>query len=163
MKNYAEIEITDPVTGKHAIIPTSDYELIANHVRQQDRKDYAREVLINGLTCQDSRLSNVENYILANDSLLTDFSESLDDAIHADTGEKEYMEVDDWKSEHQVAFYKAISKGTDYEQEDTVILSKDQADAIMAKNWKGCLQTTDGDDIDTAYISEITFINLYED
>lgn len=158
------IQIKDQETGRIITLSNEDYELIAMHVRNQDKKNYAVEVLCNGLTCQDSRLSNVESYIIFNEKLLEAFADSLSSSLSCNTGEKEYAEVDNWKENHEVAFYRVLSnKGTEYEQTNTVIMSKEQADAILSKQWTGTLETVDGDIVDTKYISEIDFISRYED
>lgn len=158
------MEIKDQNTGRVITLSEDDYELIAAYVRNQDKKSYAVDVLCNGLTCQDSRLSNVEAYIIFNEKLLEAFADSLSSSLSCNTGEKEYAEVDKWKENHEVAFYRVLSnKGTEYEQTDTVIMCKEQADAILSKQWTGTLETVDGDIVDVEYISEIDFISQYED
>ena len=157
------IEIKDEVTGRGIKLSKDDYEMIAAYVRAKDRHDYAIDVLMNGITGQYRDLANVEEYIINDEKKVDEFSLILDDKINSDTGEIEYSLAEEWIRKESPSFYKAISnKGTEFEQEDTVILGDAQADAIRAGKWKGDLETVDDYVISTEFISELQFVSVYD-
>lgn len=157
------VEIKDEVTGREIKLSKDDYEMIAAYVRTKDRHDYAIDVLMNGITGQYRDLANVEEYIINDEKKVDEFSLILDDKINSDTGEIEYSLAEEWIRKESPSCYKAISnKGTEFEQEDTVILSDAQADAIRTGKWKGDLETVDDYVISTEFISELQFVGVYD-
>lgn len=157
------IEIKDEVTGRGIKLSKDDYEMIAAYVRTKDRHDYAINVLMNGITGQNRYLANVEEYIISDAGKVDQFSLELYDEIYSDTGEMEYSLAEKWVRKESPSYYKAISnKGTEFEQEDTVILSDAQADAIRTGKWKGDLETVDDYVISTEFISELQFVGVYD-
>lgn len=157
------VVIKDEVTGREITLSKDDYEMIAAYVRTKDRHDYAIDVLMNGITGQYRDLANVEEYIINDEKKVDEFSLILDDKINSDTGEIEYSLAEEWIRKESPSCYKAISnKGTLDEQEDTVILSDAQADAINAGKWNGELVTVYDTVISTEFISELQFVGVYD-
>ena len=157
------VVIKDEVTGREITLSKDDYEMIAVYVRTKDRHDYAIDVLMNGITGQYRELANVEEYIINDEKKVDEFSLILDDKINSDTGEIEYGLAEEWIRKESPSCYKAISnKGTLDEQEDTVILSDAQADAINAGKWNGELVTVYDTVISTEFISELQFVGVYD-
>lgn len=144
--------------GKKFTFSKEDYEVIAAYVRVKDRHDYAVDVLMNGITGQYPDLANVEEYLISDEEKVDKFAMELDDKINGDTGEIEYNLAEKWIAKESPAYYRVISnKGTEDEQQDDVVISVSQAEAIQAGKWHGDLVTLMNTTISTEYISELQY------
>lgn len=76
--------------GKTFKLTAEQYEAVAELVRKEDRLQHARNVLGNNLSCSDSRLGNLEEFIISSEEKLDAFADALYNMLEADQGEKEY-------------------------------------------------------------------------
>lgn len=148
--------------GKTLELTAEQYEAVAELVRKEDRLQHATSVLQNNLSCTDSRLKNLEEFIISSEAKLDSFAEALYDKLESDQGEKEYFAVAELIEQCGFAVYRIISnKGTDDEQDDEAILPNELAEMLTAQD-DLTIWSTDGDYLDSAYIDEIEYVGPYE-
>lgn len=153
---YVKMKINLP-DGSVIELSEESYKAVANYVRKKDRLEYAKSVLVNNLSCNDSRMENLENYIISDESRLNAFAEALYGKLESDQGEKEYFAVDELIEKAQIAIYRIISnKGTENEQEDEAVLPKELAEKLSGLG-NVVIISTEGDRLNSAYIDEVLY------
>lgn len=151
------------------VLTEEEYETVAAYVRNQDRLEYAYEVLCNNLSCMDGGKSNLEAYLTRSENL-SNFANKLDEEIHGNTGEVEYTCVDEAVKKAEPGIYRVISnKGTEDEQEDMVILPINLAHEIEESIENpiefsvATIYNMQGEKLDSTYFSSIKYVAEYED
>lgn len=148
--------------GKTLNLTAEQYEAVAELVRKEDRLQYARDVLGNNLSCSDSRLSNLEDYIISSEEKLGAFADALYEKLESDQGEKEYFAAAGLIKQCETAVYRIVSnKGTEDEQVDEAVLPKELAEKLVTEDdlevW-----STDNGYLNSEYIDEVEYIRPYE-
>lgn len=163
------IVIKDEENNNAIHLTEEEYEIVAQYVRNQDRIDYATNVLSNNLSCDDSGKSNIEEFIINNLVLLEKYSYELNSAINDNTGEQEYYSVENFvRKELEAGYYKIlICTGAESEREETVILPKELA-SVIQKNIDTCvfsngsIYSESGEEIETCLINKISYVSSFE-
>lgn len=163
MENMNFVEIN---TAEGSLLLTkAQYTAVADYVRKADRLQYAKNVLINNLTCSDSNLGNLEDYIVFDEERLNAFADTLNDKVESDQGEKEYFAVRELIKQSNLGVYRIISnQGSDEEQEDEAVLPKELAENMLDQGNDLTICSTDGDYLYLAvtYIDEVQYVGPYE-
>lgn len=161
MKSDKNIKIDLP-NGSTLELSEESFDAVAGFVRKQDRLQYAHDVLCNNLSCSDSKMENLEEYIVSDEARLSAFADALYARLESGQGEKEYFAVDEMVQQYETAVYRIISnKGTNEEQEDEAVLPKELAEKLPVQD-DLTIWSTDGEYLDSAYINEVVFIGPYE-
>lgn len=116
----------------------------------------------NNLSCSDSRLSNLEEFIISSEEKLNAFADALYEKLESDQGEKEYFTAAELIRQCETAFYRIISnKGTEDEQEDEAVLPKELAEKLVMQD-DLTVWAIDGGYLDSEYIDEVEYVRPYE-
>ena len=155
-------KIIPMVGGKTLELTAEQYEAVAELVRREDRLQHAKNVLGNNLSCSDSRLSNLEEFVISSEEKLNAFADALYEKLESDQGEKEYFAAAELIKRCETAVYRIISnKGTEDEQEDEAVLPKELAEKLVMQDDLTVWSTDDGD-LDSEYIDEVEYVCPYE-
>lgn len=155
-------KIIPMVGGKTLELTAEQYEAVAELVRREDRLQHAKNVLGNNLSCSDSRLSNLEEFVISSEEKLNAFADALYEKLESDQGEKEYFAAAELIRQCETAFYRIISnKGTEDEQVDEAVLPKELAEKLVIEDDLTVWSTDDGD-LDSEYINEVEYVRPYE-
>lgn len=147
--------------GSMLFLSEESYAAVSDYVRKEDRLQHVKDVLSNNLTCNDSKMKNLEDFVVSDEARLNTFVDALYNKLESDQGEKEYLAVDELIEQYEIAVYRIISnKDTDEEQEDKAVLPKELADKLPANNnltvWSIC-----GEYLDSSYIDEVVYDGPY--
>lgn len=151
---YAMIPLANgdflPVATKEA------YEAIADYVRNKDHRQYVAEALK-----YITEIENLEKYVTSDEARLEKFAAILDEKLEIGKGKIEYEAAQELSKIYEMALYRIISnKNTIYEQEDEAILPKELAEKLSSLDEIRVLNT-DGDQLNSTYISEVIYIEPY--